>query len=209
MLISSLGLTIFFYKGLTKNSEIGNISVWDFPNIWRLGWVMIPNLAWTSLIKCYQMLQNARVAAFTVFELLRESEQGLAGRGVKLLPQPRLGLKREHNTSVFLWILRNSKEQLLLQNTSRDCFWLCECREASKVEYVLLEPVGLFYLNVLKNELQYECARVSFYWKKDSITGVFLWIFQIFKNIFFTEHLWMTASVLQQLLALFILRNYI
>ena len=37
----------------------------------------------------------------------------------------------------------------------------------------------------------------------DSITGVFLWIFQIFKNIFFLEHLWMTASVFKQLLALY------
>ena len=35
------------------------------------------------------MLQNARVTAFTVSELLRENQQG-----VKLpLPQPRLGLK--------------------------------------------------------------------------------------------------------------------
>ena len=41
----------------------------------------IPNLAQTSLIKCYRTLQNARVTAFTVSELLRENQQG----GVKLL----------------------------------------------------------------------------------------------------------------------------
>ena len=28
--------TIFFYKGLTKNQEIGNTHVWGLPNIWRL-----------------------------------------------------------------------------------------------------------------------------------------------------------------------------
>ena len=28
-----------FYKGLTRNSEVGNNPVWAFPNIWRLGWV--------------------------------------------------------------------------------------------------------------------------------------------------------------------------
>ena len=29
-----------------------------------------------SLVKCYSMLQNARVTAFTVFQLLRENQQG-------------------------------------------------------------------------------------------------------------------------------------
>ena len=33
-------LTIFFYKGLTRNLEIGNTPVWALPNIWRLGRVM-------------------------------------------------------------------------------------------------------------------------------------------------------------------------
>ena len=30
-------MTIYFYKGLTENPEIGNILVWVLPNIWRLG----------------------------------------------------------------------------------------------------------------------------------------------------------------------------
>ena len=33
-------MTIFFYKGLTRNPEIGNTPVCVLPNIWRLGWVM-------------------------------------------------------------------------------------------------------------------------------------------------------------------------
>ena len=33
-------MTIFFYKGLSRNSEIGNTHVWVFPSIWRLGRVM-------------------------------------------------------------------------------------------------------------------------------------------------------------------------
>ena len=32
-------MTISFYKGLTRNLEIGNTPVWNLPNIWRLGWV--------------------------------------------------------------------------------------------------------------------------------------------------------------------------
>ena len=33
-------MTIFFYKGLTRNLEMGNTPVWVLPNIWRLGQVM-------------------------------------------------------------------------------------------------------------------------------------------------------------------------
>ena len=33
-------ITIFFYKGLTRNPEIGNTPVWVLPNIWRLEQVM-------------------------------------------------------------------------------------------------------------------------------------------------------------------------
>ena len=40
------------------------------------GELWIPNLAWMSLIECYWMLQNSRVTAFTVFELLRENQLG-------------------------------------------------------------------------------------------------------------------------------------
>ena len=56
----------------------------DYGKLW------IRNLARMSLTECYEMLQNFRVTAFTVFELLRESQLGV----VKLPPppQPRLGL---------------------------------------------------------------------------------------------------------------------
>ena len=45
------------------------------------GKLRIPNLAQMSLIKCYWMLENARVTAFTVSEPLRENQQGGGGRG--------------------------------------------------------------------------------------------------------------------------------
>ena len=38
-------MKIFFYKGLTRNPEIGNTPVRIFPNIWRLGWVMDTNVS--------------------------------------------------------------------------------------------------------------------------------------------------------------------
>ena len=55
----------------------------------------IPNLAQGPLIKFYWMLQNARVIAFTVSELLRENQWG---ERVKLPPPPlRLGLMNSRN----------------------------------------------------------------------------------------------------------------
>ena len=48
-------------------------------------------MARTPQIKCYWILQNIRVTAFTVSELLRENQQG--GEGEVTHPPPRLGLK--------------------------------------------------------------------------------------------------------------------
>ena len=69
----------------------------DWPEIWKsevppsefcpisLSWgnLGIPSLARISVMKCYCMLQNARLTAFTVSELLKKDQQG-----VKLLPFP-------------------------------------------------------------------------------------------------------------------------
>ena len=30
-------MTIYFYQGVTRNTEIGNTPVWVLPNIWTLG----------------------------------------------------------------------------------------------------------------------------------------------------------------------------
>ena len=56
------------------------------------GKVRIPNMARMSPIKCYWMLQNARVTAFTVSELLKENQQS---GGKITYPTPRLGLMRK------------------------------------------------------------------------------------------------------------------
>ena len=38
-------MIIFFYKGLTRNPEIGNTPIWVLPNIWRLGQVARTNFS--------------------------------------------------------------------------------------------------------------------------------------------------------------------
>ena len=53
------------YKGLTRNAEIRISPVWVFPSIGDWGKLELPILVQMSLIKCYKLLQNARVAVFT------------------------------------------------------------------------------------------------------------------------------------------------
>ena len=63
-------ITTFFYKRLTRNPEMGNTLEWVLPNIWNWAKLWMPNLARMSLIEYYWMVENFRVTAFTVFELL-------------------------------------------------------------------------------------------------------------------------------------------
>ena len=79
MYISSLVLQLwqFFYKRLTeiRKSVIPPYGFCPISGDWdQLG---IANLARMSLLKCYWMLQNARVTAFTLSELLRKNQQRL------------------------------------------------------------------------------------------------------------------------------------
>ena len=66
-------MTIFIYKELTRNPEIGSTPLWILLNIYILGWVRDIKFG-LNVLKKYWMLQNARVTAFTVFELLRENQ---------------------------------------------------------------------------------------------------------------------------------------
>ena len=87
-------MKILFYKRLTRNPEIGNtIPPSAFcPTSGYWGMLEIPNLALISLMKCYRVLQNARVIAFTVSELLRENQRGAGKTTPSPLAPPRLGL---------------------------------------------------------------------------------------------------------------------
>ena len=62
-------MTFFFYKGLTRNRKY--LHIYQISGDWgKLG---IPNLTRRSLMKCYWILKNAGVTAFTISELLREN----------------------------------------------------------------------------------------------------------------------------------------
>ena len=74
----------------------------------------LPYLAGMSLKKCYWMLQNARVAAFSVSELLKENQQG---RGLKLPlhPSPRSGLTNSYRLEILRQGLTKSNRLEILR----------------------------------------------------------------------------------------------
>ena len=78
-------MTIFVYKGLSRNPEIRNTPVWVSSNIWTLGQVRDTKFGKNVSMKSYWMLQNVRYAAFTVSELLKENQRRV-GEGGKNNP---------------------------------------------------------------------------------------------------------------------------
>ena len=90
MSISSLVLELWQFSFIRdwpeiRKSEIPLSEFCPTSRDWSELW--IPSLARMSLIQYYWMLQNARVRAFTVFELLRENQLGGGGGAVKV-PSP-------------------------------------------------------------------------------------------------------------------------
>ena len=69
---------------------------------------------------------------------------------------------------------------------------------------VLLKKCPKQFRNVYrKTPVPESLFKLQLYLKRDSGTGFSCEFCEIFKNTFFTENLWMTASILQQLLALY------
>ena len=74
------GSGIISFIRIDQKSEIPPSEFCPISGDWGELW--IPNLARMSLIECYWMLQDCRVTAITVFELLREN-----WGGGKIIPQ--------------------------------------------------------------------------------------------------------------------------
>ena len=58
-------MTVFFYKRLTRNPEIGNSSVWALPNIWRLGRVM--DIKYDTNVSNRMLLNAAKLQAYSFY----------------------------------------------------------------------------------------------------------------------------------------------
>ena len=80
-------MTIYFYKGLTQNPEIGNTPVLVLPNIWRMRRVRDTKFGTDVPNEILLNVAKSQCSAFTVSELLRENQQG---GGDKITPPPSL-----------------------------------------------------------------------------------------------------------------------
>ena len=92
IITGSRDMTIFFYKGLTRNREIGNTSVWVFPNNLRLGWVRDTKFGTNVSNK---MLLNAvkfHSYSFYHFWVIKGKSTWRERGGGGNYPPPRLGL---------------------------------------------------------------------------------------------------------------------
>ena len=115
MSLSSLFLELWQFSFIRdwpeiRKSEIPTSEFFPISGDWSKLWILI--LARMSLIECYWMLQNSRVTAFTIFELLRGNHL----RGVKLLlPATQIRVKTH-----FSGIIRFSSRSRLNWNTSKE-----------------------------------------------------------------------------------------
>ena len=85
-------MTIFFYKGLGRNPEIGNTLVWVSFNIWRLEQVRFTKFGTEVSNKMLLYAAKCQGYSFYRFRVIKEKPTG----GIKLLPLPpptRSGLK--------------------------------------------------------------------------------------------------------------------
>ena len=82
-------MIILFYKGFTRNPQIGNTRVWVFPNICRLERVIDTRF---GMKVSNRILQNAaKCQGYGLYRFWVIKENHFGGR-VKLHPLPRLGL---------------------------------------------------------------------------------------------------------------------
>ena len=88
IITGSGAMTIFFYKGLTRNPEIRNTLLCVLPNIWRLG--QVGDTKFCTNIFNKLLLNAAKCKGYSCYRfLLRENQQGEGGN----YHQPRLELK--------------------------------------------------------------------------------------------------------------------
>ena len=77
-------MTIFVYKGFTRNPEIGNTPVWVLPNIWRLGLVGDTKLGMSVSIEKLLNALKCKIYDYYRFWVIKRKLTG--GGRVKITP---------------------------------------------------------------------------------------------------------------------------
>ena len=84
-------MTIFFYKGLTRNPEIGNTPVWVLSDIWRLGRVMDTKFGATVFNRMLLNAAKFQGYNFNCFWLIKRKPTG--GKITPPLPATQIRVK--------------------------------------------------------------------------------------------------------------------
>ena len=69
-------MTIFFYKGLNRNSEIGNTPVWVLSNLWRLGRVRDITFSINVFNKMLVNAGKCQSYSFYIFWVIKRRPRG-------------------------------------------------------------------------------------------------------------------------------------
>ena len=78
-------MTIFFYKGLTRNPEIGNTLIWVLPNTWRLGRIMDTKIG--TILSNRILLNAAKIQGYSFYRFWVIKGKPTVGAG-KTTPPP-------------------------------------------------------------------------------------------------------------------------
>ena len=79
-------MTIVFYKGLTRNREIGNTLVWVLPNTWRLGRVMDTKIG--TILSNRILLNAAKIQGYSFYRFWVTKGKPTVGAGKTTPPPP-------------------------------------------------------------------------------------------------------------------------
>ena len=85
-------MTIFFYKGLTRNPEIGNTPVWVLLTIWRLGRVRAIKFGTNVSNKMSLNAAKCQGYSFYRFWVIKGNPTGGVAKITPIAPSPRLRL---------------------------------------------------------------------------------------------------------------------
>ena len=103
-------ITIFFYKGLTRNPKIGNTPVSVLPNIWRLRQIMDTKFGANVSNKMLLNAANFQDYSFYRFWVIKGQPTGWGGGKItRRPPPPRLGLKTMIETVTYHDVLTNNR----------------------------------------------------------------------------------------------------
>ena len=96
-------MTIFFYKGLTRNPEIENTPICVVPNIWRL--VQVRDTKCGMNVPRKVLLNTAKwFTAFIVSELLKENQH----EGKFISPPPPLKIRVKYSEILIRFLVLSS-----------------------------------------------------------------------------------------------------